>query len=85
MPFNELLEAVRDGRLSVEDAVRQLPDLAAGDLGFATVDLHRQARCGFPEVVFAEAKTPQGNIGIQVWIHQGMFSENEEVGHGAHA
>lgn len=34
---------------------------------------------------FAEAKTPQGNIGIQVWVNQGFFSENEEVPHGANA
>ena len=28
------------------------------DLGFANVDLHRHQRCGFPEVVYCEGKTP---------------------------
>ena len=28
------------------------------DLGFARVDLDRERRCGFPEVVFAQGKTP---------------------------
>ena len=27
------------------------------ELGFATVDLARRERCGFPEVVFSEGKT----------------------------
>jgi small subunit ribosomal protein S3 len=33
---------------------------------------------------FTEAKTPQGNIGVQVWVNQGMYFE-EEVPHGADA
>jgi small subunit ribosomal protein S3 len=32
---------------------------------------------------FAEAKTAQGHIGVQVWINQGMY--NEDVNHGADA
>src|SRR5687768_14069041 len=28
------------------------------DLGFAKVDIDRRRRCGFPEVVFAQGKTP---------------------------
>ena len=62
MSHTELLEAVRDGRMTVAEAVGKLPD--AGDLGFATVDLHRQARCGFPEVVFAEGKTAEWVEGV---------------------
>jgi small subunit ribosomal protein S3 len=27
---------------------------------------------------FAEATTPQGNIGVQVWVNQGMYGENED-------
>lgn len=30
-----------------------------GDLGYATLDLDRKDRCGFPEVVFAEGKTDE--------------------------
>jgi len=64
MPFTDLLQAVRDGTLSVEEAARQLPDPAAGDLAYATVDLQRQARCGFPEVVLAEGKTAEWVEGV---------------------
>jgi NCAIR mutase (PurE)-related protein len=35
-----------------------LPDTPSADLGFATLDLDRNARCGFPEVIFAQGKTP---------------------------
>ena len=34
---------------------------------------------------FAEALIPQGHIGIQVWINQGMYSEGETDGHDAQA
>ena len=34
------------------------------ELPFATVDLDRQRRCGFPEVVYAEGKTPEWVEGI---------------------
>ncbi len=34
---------------------------------------------------FYEAMTPQGHIGIQVWINQGMYLEDEESSHGADA
>jgi small subunit ribosomal protein S3 len=27
---------------------------------------------------FAEASTPQGNLGVQVWVNQGMYGENED-------
>jgi small subunit ribosomal protein S3 len=32
---------------------------------------------------FTEAKTAQGNIGVQVWVHQGMYQEDDS--HGADA
>jgi NCAIR mutase (PurE)-related protein len=59
-----LLEQVRSGRLSVEDALTRLPPPAVGDLGFAQVDLQRRQRCGFPEVIFCEGKTPEWVEGV---------------------
>ena len=52
-----LLEGVRAGSLTVEEAARRLRDLAFEDIGFANVDHHRRVRRGFPEVVFAPGKT----------------------------
>lgn len=40
-----------------------MPDPLA-DLGFAQLDLERSARCGFPEVVFAEGKTTDALLQI---------------------
>jgi hypothetical protein len=55
--LRNLLESVKDGRLSIDESVRRLRDLAFEDLGFANVDHHRRLRRGFPEVVFAPGKT----------------------------
>jgi len=54
-----LLEAVRDGRVSAEDAHARLAGLASEDLGFATIDHARQMRTGWPEVVFGGGKAPE--------------------------
>src|SRR6185503_15869175 len=54
--LRSLLEQVRAGGLSIDAAVGRLTP-AVADLGFANVDLHRQQRCGYPEVIFCEGKT----------------------------
>lgn len=53
----ELLESVRDGRLSVSDAVSQVTHMPFEDVGFAKLDGHRSMRKGFPEVVLCQGKT----------------------------
>src|SRR5688500_1467218 len=55
--LRSLLTAVRDGSVAVDAAAAALSEPAVGDLGFATLDLHRKERCGFPEVIRAEGKT----------------------------
>ncbi|MBZ0257430.1 nickel pincer cofactor biosynthesis protein LarB [bacterium] len=55
--IRELLEQVRQGTASVEDAVLVLRDLPYEDLGFANIDHHRALRQGQPEVVFGQNKT----------------------------
>ncbi len=54
-----IIEEVRAGRLAADAAVRAIGQPPAVDLGFATVDLDRHARCGFPEVIYCEGKTPE--------------------------
>ena len=57
-----ILRQVRDGSLSVHDAEKRLEtaippaDAEVGD--FAKVDLNRRERCGFPEVIYGQGKTP---------------------------
>lgn len=57
--LRELLEEVRSGRVSPDQAAEQLRTLPYEDLGFAKVDHHRALRRGFPEAVFGEGKTPE--------------------------
>lgn len=54
----ELLERVGQGDLSVEAALDELRVLPFSELTFAKVDSHRPMRCGFPEVIFCQGKTP---------------------------
>lgn len=55
--IRKLLESVRSGGQTIDEAVAQLRRLPFEDLGFAKVDHHRSVRCGFPEVIFCKGKT----------------------------
>lgn len=52
-----LLEAVRDGKRDVDDALEALRDFPYEALGFAALDHHRDLRQGVPEAVLCEGKT----------------------------
>jgi NCAIR mutase (PurE)-related protein len=52
-----LLEEVRSGVRSADEAVDALRRLPFADLGFAKVDHHRALRQGLPEAVYAQGKT----------------------------
>lgn len=54
-----LLEAYKTGGITKEDAASRLSKAAFEDLGFAHVDHSREARQGFPEVVYAAGKTKE--------------------------
>ena len=53
----QLLQQVRDGKISVDDAVLQLKTAPFEDLGFAKVDHHRALRQGAAEVIYGSGKT----------------------------
>jgi pyridinium-3,5-biscarboxylic acid mononucleotide synthase len=57
--LRRLLEEVRKGALSTDDAIAELRDLPFRALGFAHADTHRHLRSGFPEVIFGTGKTPE--------------------------
>ena len=59
-----LLENVREGRTSVDDAILELKKKPFEDIGFAKVDLHRRIRQGASEVIYGQGKTPEQIIGI---------------------
>lgn len=62
--LRELLDGVRAGSTSVEDALGDLKDLPFADLGYASVDHHRALRLGVPEVIFGQAKSAAQIVGI---------------------
>src|SRR5687768_2811798 len=55
----QLLEEVREKKISTSQAVAQLRHMPYEDLGFAKVDHHRAIRQGFPEVILGQGKEPK--------------------------
>ena len=53
-----LLIGVRDGALTVPDALKRLRYLPVDDLGFAKLDTHREFRQGLAEAIYAAGKSP---------------------------
>ena len=60
----QLLESVRAGKTTVEDALLELKQAPFVDIGYAKVDLHRKVRQGIAEVIYGAGKTPEQIAGI---------------------
>src|SRR3954447_9557514 len=59
-----MLEDVRTGARSPDDALSVLRRLPFADLGFARVDHHRALRQGLAETVYGPGKTPEQGAAI---------------------
>lgn len=70
-----LLEQVKNGELSVEQAESMLRKQPFEEMGFARLDTHRSVRTGFPEVIFCSGKPDD----FLVSIYQKMYELNGEV------
>jgi NCAIR mutase (PurE)-related protein len=55
--LEQIAARLLSGELPVAEFVAQLSRPHSADLGEARLDLDRQRRCGFPEVIFAEGKS----------------------------
>lgn len=62
--IKEILDSVREGKVTVEEAVSRLRHLPYEDISFAKIDHHRHLRQGVPEVVFASGKTEEQVVSI---------------------
>jgi len=62
--LERLLGQVREGEVTVKQALERLKSLPFEDLGFASLDHHRSLRQGFPEVVLCEGKTTDQILSI---------------------
>jgi pyridinium-3,5-biscarboxylic acid mononucleotide synthase len=56
--LRKLLQQIKDGRVTPDEAVARMRHLPFEDLGFAKIDHHRRLRAGMPEVIFSQGKTP---------------------------
>lgn len=55
--LEELLEKVKLGKTSIDEAIARLKSLPFEDLGYARIDHHRSLRRGFPEVIWGGGKS----------------------------
>lgn len=62
--LSQILQGVKDGTISVEDALLQIKKEPFEDLGFAKVDHHRKMRQGVAEVIYGAGKTVPQMLGI---------------------
>ena len=62
--IRQLLEEVRNGSVSVEEALLKIKKQPFEDLDFAKVDLHRQSRQGAAEVIYGAGKSAEQIIAI---------------------
>lgn len=54
--LKRMLEDVKSGSISIDDALLKLKKLPFEDIGYAKVDNHRALRVGYPEVIYCEGK-----------------------------
>jgi pyridinium-3,5-biscarboxylic acid mononucleotide synthase len=71
--LKKLLNQVKAGKVSVDEAVNKMKHLPFEDIDFAQIDHHRSLRKGFPEVIFGEGKTAE-----QIMEIMGRMARNKE-------
>ena len=64
METREILELVKRGSMSIEEAERHFRRKPFEDMGYAKLDIHRKMRSGFPEVIFCSGKPDEFLVNI---------------------
>ncbi len=62
--IKQILQSVKNGSISVEEALIKIKKEPFADLGFAKVDLHRKIRQGAAEVIYGAGKTASQILAI---------------------
>ena len=75
MNTREILEKVKSGEMTVEEAQAHFSREPFEELGYAKLDMHREIRSGFPEVIYCSRKPDE----YLVSIYQKMLETNGEV------
>ena len=72
--IRDILEQVKDGGMTPDQAITALKLAPYEDLGYARIDHHRGLRQGANEVIFGQNKTPEQITGIV----KAMMARGEE-------
>ncbi len=75
METREVLERLKSGTISIEEAERFFKRSPYEELGYAKLDTHREIRSGFPEVVFCSGKADEHLLEIFLKLYE----QNGEV------
>ena len=75
MEAREVLEQVKAGGISVEEAEKFFRQQPFEEMGYAKLDTHREVRSGFPEVVYCSGKPDE----YLVNIFKKLLEKNGEV------
>lgn len=75
MELREILNGVKDGSISIEDAEKNLKHEKYEEYGYAKLDMGRGDRCGFPEVIYCSGKPDE----FLQNIYLRMYEANGEV------
>ncbi len=62
--LKEIMISVKDGKIEIDKAIEMILDPGYENLDFARVDVDRENRRGFPEVIFCEGKTADQTVEI---------------------
>ena len=52
METRDILEKFKEGEISIDEAEQYFRRAPFDEMGYAKLDMHRQVRSGFPEVIF---------------------------------
>jgi NCAIR mutase (PurE)-related protein len=62
--IENLLNDVKKGKITVDEALEVLQNFPYTDLGYARIDHHREMRTGYPEIIYCAGKTTEQMTGI---------------------
>ena len=68
--LKQILENVRDGSMSVDEACLKVREAPYTDIGYARIDNHRALRQGCAEVIYGAGKTAEQILGISMTMKE---------------
>lgn len=73
--MKHILENVKDGKITVEEALKGIEKESYSDLDYAKIDHNREKRVGYGEVIYCENKAVEHIVGIvQNMLDHGSFN-----------